>query len=628
VTIHDSEAFVCVYFVIKDGKFQYFTGSQPIGEYRTIDDIDNNTWYHVKIEFDIFDWHLWINDISQDNGIGYGFWGENASDFDKVSFTQYDGNGEYLAYIDAVGFSWDPDYKIGDNLNEGLLLRYENSTNLDWTGYSIDGGTNITISGSTIIPLRSEGLHTIQLFGNDTQGVWHFSNLRYFTYNSTLQADMIHVMDYTYEDGLYFELLLNTPGTFNYSKSDSCFPSVNPMPNAIYYCWFRVFDYRTVENDLILESITIRFFYDDPQDYINPSLLALYRYDEVNSEWVQINVDRYYFYFEITLNDLSYFCVVRNPILPPQPIPIGIIIIILCTVVVAILSIYIIFSKYKKNKILAKAKVKISPSEPKVILCLYCGHEMDSRFEFCDRCGARLEQGDEDYPLPSEPSSQKKLTIQVSADQEPISKESIEEDPEQVSNKQDESIQKDEIYEKAPIKKKKITEQKKSEKSIEVLREIEKTEREIHIQEREALCQVHKGPLMGITYRCPKCRTMYCLKCANALKENGEGCWICNSPINIVTQSVKAEKLQEDIQDPISHNKLREIFKEGNAIEKLKSMGNLNITLLSKDFLEKVDQFDWSLEEKRQFIKEMIGLTRKEREDILNEIIHYKNTNE
>ncbi len=33
------------------------------------------------------------------------------------------------------GFSWDPNYNVGDNLNEGLMLFFENDTNLDWRGY-------------------------------------------------------------------------------------------------------------------------------------------------------------------------------------------------------------------------------------------------------------------------------------------------------------------------------------------------------------------------------------------------------------------------------------------------------------------------------------------------------------
>lgn len=45
----------------------------------------------------------------------------------------------------------DPAYLVGDNLNEGLLFSFENSTTLDWMGYSLDGQTNRTIFGNTTI---------------------------------------------------------------------------------------------------------------------------------------------------------------------------------------------------------------------------------------------------------------------------------------------------------------------------------------------------------------------------------------------------------------------------------------------------------------------------------------------
>ncbi len=85
------------------------------------------------------------------------------------------------SWVDAVGFSWDPNYAIGDNLNEGLLLRYNNITNLDWIGYSLDGQSNKTISGNTTIPLLNNGIHSILLTANDTVGTYFRSELRTFT---------------------------------------------------------------------------------------------------------------------------------------------------------------------------------------------------------------------------------------------------------------------------------------------------------------------------------------------------------------------------------------------------------------------------------------------------------------
>ena len=56
---------------------------------------------------------------------------------------------------------------------------------------------------------------------------------------------------------------------------------------------------------------------------------------------------------------------------------------------------------------------------------------------------------------------------------------------------------------------------------------MEKIESEIDIKGIEVICVVHKGPIDGPIYLCPSCRTFYCQKCAMALKERQEKCWVC-----------------------------------------------------------------------------------------------------
>jgi hypothetical protein len=87
-------------------------------------------------------------------------------------------------FFDAFGYSWDTGYDIGDNLNQGLLLSYTNTTNLDWQGYSLDGTANKAILGNNTIPMPSDGLHSIQVFGNDTMGTMYESGVRYFSVNT------------------------------------------------------------------------------------------------------------------------------------------------------------------------------------------------------------------------------------------------------------------------------------------------------------------------------------------------------------------------------------------------------------------------------------------------------------
>ncbi len=66
----------------------------------------------------------------------------------------------------------------------------------------------------------------------------------------------------------------------------------------------------------------------------------------------------------------------------------------------------------------------------------------------------------------------------------------------------------------------------------EELEEQRKTESEMGIEKKEFVCVVHKGAIDGPIYLCPYCHTLYCQKCATALKEKGEMCWSCENEIN------------------------------------------------------------------------------------------------
>jgi hypothetical protein len=144
-----------------------------------------NEWYHLKMEYDCS-----INEVS------YFIDGElkrtinfavGSSEMEHVRIdsdpTQ---NNNFNGYIDAVGFSWDIDYNIGDNLYEGLLLGFENSTRLDWIGYSLDGQSNRTILGNVTFPMPSFGSHTVQVFGNNTLGTMYQSNKVFFSISKFL----------------------------------------------------------------------------------------------------------------------------------------------------------------------------------------------------------------------------------------------------------------------------------------------------------------------------------------------------------------------------------------------------------------------------------------------------------
>ncbi|HEC41048.1 MAG TPA: hypothetical protein ENI29_22570, partial [bacterium] len=164
--------------VLKDGGWSDISG---------IDPPQDGEWYHVRLDFRCstnpydglsqYEFNVHINGVEYGN---YGFFTDIGS-IGLVYMTTQAAGANYKFYMDAVGYSWDPNYNIGDNLKEGLLLSYSSSVSLNWTGYSLDYQANKTILGNTTIPFPSEGLHTIQVFGNDSIGIMYQSEITYFS---------------------------------------------------------------------------------------------------------------------------------------------------------------------------------------------------------------------------------------------------------------------------------------------------------------------------------------------------------------------------------------------------------------------------------------------------------------
>jgi hypothetical protein len=175
-----------------DGNITYNIGG---GNWITITSYSINIWYHFRIEWDCeTDWHLWIDGVSQDGGSGYSY-RNSPPTVDRVRFEISNAGtsqNQYM-YVDAVGYSWDPAYEIGDNLEEGLRLSYYNNTHLDWIAYSLDGQDNKTIFDQEIIPLPEEGDHTIQLFGRDAEsGEILKTEIQYFSIDTISPEILIY----------------------------------------------------------------------------------------------------------------------------------------------------------------------------------------------------------------------------------------------------------------------------------------------------------------------------------------------------------------------------------------------------------------------------------------------------
>ena len=188
---------------LEDGyEVNYFTfgfeeGTLYIGTWQDKQQIfpnafSKNMWHYVRVDFNFsLGWQVQVDDTIY--GEGYQFNTYVGTPTQVMNFqieSIWSGcNPNYGTWVDAIGNSWDPNYSVGNNLHEGLLLGY-NNTNLSWQGYSLDGQLNKTIYGNYTIPFPSNGQHSIQVFGNDTGGNNYESEVRYFMVNYEIPTDI------------------------------------------------------------------------------------------------------------------------------------------------------------------------------------------------------------------------------------------------------------------------------------------------------------------------------------------------------------------------------------------------------------------------------------------------------
>ncbi len=234
-----------VYLDVVDGKVTYRVGA-GIGTWYDITTLSNNTWHHFLIQFDSTLDKFWLTL----DGVVYGGAGGfdyriPTSNLNSIMFRSGTPESNYRIYLDAISFSWDPNYDIGDNLNEGLMLGFENTSTVDWIGYSLDSQTTRTILGNITVSMPEDGVHTIQIFGNDSVGILYQSNVRYFSVDTrspqitikspdqndffgasapsfeiTIVEPNLNTVGYTLDDGLINKTFTGLTGTIDQTEWD------------------------------------------------------------------------------------------------------------------------------------------------------------------------------------------------------------------------------------------------------------------------------------------------------------------------------------------------------------------------------------------------------------------------
>ncbi|MHA1150490.1 MAG: SBBP repeat-containing protein [Promethearchaeota archaeon] len=511
---------------------------------------------------------------------------------------------------------------IIEGINQKIYIKQSSEYYIQWNITEVNNGTYVIMRNGSDVSSGDfyNWVNVSMLVNSSIIGDWNYTiiatdpsnNTASFStiiqiYDDDLQLLMPHtvyIINIT-EIGVYFNISTMSMSFLNASQSKSNYIEMEDIPdlmNPINFYLFKIYDENLLINDSLVENLTIRFYFSS-FSYTNiNNLRILHRVYLGGSIW-EWQVESSFLnsaqkYLEISIDNLSYFCLAEiledtgsgsgNDDNDDDTIPefnIIILIIILSALGALIPTLYIITHKKKEKEddqdkldLSKKAKLKMDPLKNS------------------------LKEGLEDR---MEKESEKQVF------------------PPQVVDKPMKSVKKlkrvDEIK---PFR--------TAEEDLKLSRELQDTEKELNLQEVVDVCQVHRGPIKGISYICPKCRTKYCLRCATILAKKSEECWVCGETIQISLEKKEIRvKFDEDKEKSLkSEGSILKVFKGESIIEKLSSLNDINLTALSRNFFKQVELLEWEENDKFEFIKEMLALTPEEREEFLSEMLSESKLNE
>lgn len=93
-----------------DGTIDYYTGA-----WNNIEAYPGETWRHIKIPFNTTSdtFRIWIDGVDKTGAVAMN---GDATIIDNIEIGTGSTTTDYVYYIDAIGFSWDTDYTVGENL--------------------------------------------------------------------------------------------------------------------------------------------------------------------------------------------------------------------------------------------------------------------------------------------------------------------------------------------------------------------------------------------------------------------------------------------------------------------------------------------------------------------------------
>lgn len=263
-------------------------------DWHTIGTYSTDTWYHFRIEFDMADdWHLWIDEVQQDNELSstdFDFITGAGATVDRVHWETASSAVENL-YLDALGFSWDPSYNIGDNLNPLSVSSPALNVNI-----TFDFDTSIIHANETLDHVQLEySLNTSLTDIYVNVSIWNFDLGRFivlnFSQNDGNFYDIVHALNSSLYNASYHVIL-------NFNASNEAFFRLYLDKLLISYNW-------TKTSGLIYSNFSKFIDYSFLNRYDAFSTYQKLYNVTVSFQYRFSNYTSYSYHANITINDNS-----------------------------------------------------------------------------------------------------------------------------------------------------------------------------------------------------------------------------------------------------------------------------------------------------------------------------------
>lgn len=251
-----------------------------------LSNIDTNTWYHIKTVFDcdLQTYDIYLNGILIGDNLPFDDVGAiTINQIEFGSLTRF-GAVEHDLYLDAIGFSWDPNYNVGDNQYEGLFVSFTLPPEVIFESvyYSLDDCSIIKLLGDTTIPMPENGLHSIQIYGYNSLGFLYKSNKRIFTIlQNTPVGSNVEVIDLTTGISVTYDEVTKT-GTTSITISE-----IEPNPPEGFNVAGEYFRVSTTAT--FIGTIIVAIPYDEALIQGNEEDLHLFHFEE-DTGWTDVTI--------------------------------------------------------------------------------------------------------------------------------------------------------------------------------------------------------------------------------------------------------------------------------------------------------------------------------------------------